>query len=292
MDQEISFNQVTHTYQADTPFAQNALDKVSLKIAPNSFTAIIGHTGSGKSTLVQHINALLKPTFGEIEVYGRQITPSTTNKNLKQLRKHVGMVFQFPEKQLFEESVIKDIMFGPKNYGASDADAEKSAVEAMKLVGLDASLRDQSPFDLSGGQMRRVAIAGVLAMNPEILILDEPTAGLDPRGHKEIMDLAQGLHDHRNMTIILVTHQMDDVVDYASDVIVMDRGQVVKHGTPSEIFADPKWVYEMHLDLPSSGEFATRLIRAGVPLEKTPLTIENLADEIVHLIQGGNHTDE
>ncbi|GAA3201171.1 energy-coupling factor ABC transporter ATP-binding protein [Lentilactobacillus kefiri] len=292
MDQEISFNQVTHTYQADTPFAQNALDKVSLKIAPNSFTAIIGHTGSGKSTLVQHINALLKSTFGEIEVYGRQITPSTTNKNLKQLRKHVGMVFQFPEKQLFEESVIKDIMFGPKNYGASDADAEKSAVKAMKLVGLDASLRDQSPFDLSGGQMRRVAIAGVLAMNPEILILDEPTAGLDPHGHKEIMDLAQGLHDHRNMTIILVTHQMDDVVDYASDVIVMDRGQVVKHGTPSQIFADPKWVYKMHLDLPSSGEFATRLIRAGVPLEKTPLTIENLADEIVHLIQGGNHTDE
>lgn len=287
MDQEISFNQVTHTYQANTPFAQDALHKVSLTIASGSFTAIIGHTGSGKSTLVQHINALLKPTFGEVAVYGRTIKPETTNKNLKQLRKHVGMVFQFPEKQLFEETVMKDIMFGPKNYGVPEEDAKRDAQDAMKLVGLDSNLSEKSPFDLSGGQMRRVAIAGVLAMKPEILILDEPTAGLDPRGHKEIMDLAEELHDQQHMTIILVTHQMDDVVNYASDVIVMDRGTVVKHGSPQEIFSDPQWVYSMHLDLPSSAEFAARLVDAGVPLKHTPLTIEKLADEILLLVQGG-----
>ncbi len=258
-----------------------------MTIAPGSFTAIIGHTGSGKSTLVQHINALLKPTTGEIAVYGRTINPNTTNKNLKQLRKHVGMVFQFPEKQLFEETVIKDIMFGPKNYGVSEQDARRDAEDAMKLVGLDENLSEKSPFDLSGGQMRRVAIAGVLAMKPQILILDEPTAGLDPRGHKEIMDLAQELHDQQHMTIILVTHQMDDVVDYASDVIVMDQGKIVKHGNPQEIFSNPQWVYSMHLDLPSSAEFATRLVDEGVPLRHTPLTIEKLADEIAQLVQGG-----
>lgn len=288
MDQTINFKEVTHTYQADTPFAQNALNQVSLTVASGSFTAIIGHTGSGKSTLVQHINALLKPTTGEIEVSGQTITPATTNKNLKQLRKHVGMVFQFPEKQLFEETVIKDIMFGPKNYGASDEEARSDAQQAMALVGLDEDLQDKSPFDLSGGQMRRVAIAGVLAMKPEILILDEPTAGLDPRGHKEIMDLAEDLHEHQGMTIILVTHQMDDVVDYASDVIVMDQGKIVKHGRPQEIFADPQWVYQMHLDLPSSAEFASRLITAGVPLKSVPLTIDKLADAIAEVVQGGH----
>lgn len=287
MDQTINFKQVTHTYQAGTPFAQNALSQVSVTIAGGSFTAIIGHTGSGKSTLVQHINALLKPTAGEIKVSGRTITPATTNKNLKQLRKHVGMVFQFPEKQLFEETVIKDIMFGPKNYGVSDEEARLDAKRAMGLVGLDGSLQDKSPFDLSGGQMRRVAIAGVLAMKPEILILDEPTAGLDPRGHKEIMDLAEKLHQQQGMTIILVTHQMDDVVDYASDVIVMDQGKVVKHGEPKDIFSDPEWVYDMHLDLPSAAEFACRLITAGVPLKTIPLTIDKLADTIVGVIQGG-----
>ncbi|MDN6542345.1 MAG: energy-coupling factor ABC transporter ATP-binding protein [Lentilactobacillus parabuchneri] len=286
MDKEIRFSKVTHTYQAKTPFAQNALDNVSLTIPAGSFTAIIGHTGSGKSTLVQHINALLKPTSGSIDVFGRTITPNTTNKNLKELRQHVGMVFQFPEKQLFEESVIKDVMFGPKNYGASETEAKSAAVEAMRLVGVDESLEDHSPFDLSGGQMRRVAIAGVLAMKPEVLILDEPTAGLDPRGHKEIMDLAEYLHDQNDMTIILVTHQMDDVIDYASDVVVMDQGEIVKHGRPEEIFAAPKWVYKMHLDLPSSAEFAMKLMDAGVKLTKTPLTIDDLATEIAKIAGG------
>lgn len=292
MDKAISFEQVTHTYQANTPYAQNALADVSLVIPNNSFTAIIGHTGSGKSTFVQHINALLKPTKGSVQVLGKVITSATTNKNLKAFRQHVGMVFQFPEKQLFEETVIKDIMFGPKNYGVNDADAQQAAKSAMKLVGLDESLAEKSPFDLSGGQMRRVAIAGVLAMKPEILILDEPTAGLDPRGHKEIMDLAQQLHDKDQMTIILVTHQMDDVVNYASQVVVMDEGKIVKTGTAAEIFADPGWVYKMQLNLPSSAEFAQKLVDAGVPIGKLPLTIDQLATKISQLVAEGADTDE
>lgn len=292
MDQAISFDHVTHTYQAKTPYAQDALNDVSVTIAENSFTAIIGHTGSGKSTLVQHINALLKPTQGTIKVHDKLITPTTTNKNLKEFRRHVGMVFQFPEKQLFEETVIKDIMFGPKNYGVSEADAKHAAVDAMNLVGLDQSLAEKSPFDLSGGQMRRVAIAGVLAMRPEILILDEPTAGLDPQGHKEMMTLAQRLHDHDRMTIILVTHQMDDVVNYASQVIVMDRGKIVKTGSPAQIFADPEWVYERQLNLPSSAEFAQRLIDAGIPMGKLPLTVSQLADRIAELVAKGDSMNE
>ncbi|GEP24286.1 energy-coupling factor ABC transporter ATP-binding protein [Lentilactobacillus diolivorans] len=292
MDKAVNFEKVTHTYQVDTPFSQNALENVSFTIQSGSFTAIIGHTGSGKSTLVQHINALLKPTDGTVSVFDRIITPKTTNKNLKQLRKKVGMVFQFPEKQLFEETVIKDIMFGPLNYGATEEEARKSAVNAMKLVGLSANFSDSSPFDLSGGQMRRVAIAGVLAMNPEILILDEPTAGLDPRGHKEIMDLARHLHDHNHMTIILVTHQMDDVVDYASNVVVMDQGKIVKVGPPKEIFSDPKWVYKMQLDLPSSALFAQKMIDTGIKLKTLPLTIDELADQIVQIAGKEGKKDE
>lgn len=288
MDTAVSFSQVTHTYQANTPFAQNALDDITLQIEKGSFTAIIGHTGSGKSTLVQHINALLKPTSGQIDVLGKMISPETTNKNLKAFRRRVGMVFQFPEKQLFEETVLKDIKFGPKNYGVSDQDAEAAAHEAMELVGLDKSFSDHSPFDLSGGQMRRVAIAGVLAMNPEILILDEPTAGLDPKGHREIMDLAKFLNQKKQITIILITHQMDDVIDYASNVIVMDQGKVVKVGPPEQIFNDPEWVYHMQLDLPSSAEFAQQLKLAGVDLGELPLTVEQLANKIAHLVGKGD----
>ncbi|EEI19204.1 Energy-coupling factor transporter ATP-binding protein EcfA2 [Lentilactobacillus hilgardii] len=288
MDTAISLNKVTHTYQANTPFAQNAIDNVTLQISKGSFTTIIGHTGSGKSTLVQHINALLKPTAGHLEVLGRVIDPNTTNKNLKAFRKHVGMVFQFPEKQLFEETVLKDIMFGPKNYGVNDGEVKKSAFNAMELVGLDKALADKSPFDLSGGQMRRVAIAGVLAMNPEILILDEPTAGLDPRGHQEIMDLARYLNKNKQMTIVLITHQMDDVIDYATNVIVMDKGKVVKVGSPAQVFSDPKWVYGMQLDLPSSAEFAQQLKKAGVNIGQLPLTIDALADRIVRLVGKGD----
>ena len=203
---DIRFEQVDFTYQPNTPFEHRALFDINLAIKEGSFTALIGHTGSGKSTLLQHLNALLKPTKGTVNIGERVITPQTDNKNLKPIRKKVGIVFQFPESQLFEETVEKDIAFGPKNFGVSLEEANQIAKDTLKLVGLDESYLERSPFDLSGGQMRRVAIAGVLAMQPEVLVLDEPTAGLDPQGRKEMMDMFWRLHKERGLTLVLVTH--------------------------------------------------------------------------------------
>ena len=281
MANQIEFQNVNYIYHSDSPDSHQALKNINLTLKEGSFTAIVGHTGSGKTTLIQHINALIKPTSGEVSVDNYVITNKTTNKNLRPLRKNVGMVFQFPEKQIFEETVIKDIMFGPLNYGATEAEAEEAALKAMDLVGLSRQKRDQSPLDLSGGQMRRVAIAGVLAMNPKILILDEPTAGLDPRGHKAIMDLLAKLHDEMNVTIILVTHQMDDVVQYAEQVVVMNHGEIAKKGNPQEIFADVDWVRQMQLTLPTSADFAVRLKQAGFSLNGHPLTLSELTTAIL-----------
>ena len=208
---DIRFKQVDFTYQPNTPFEQRALFDINLTIQDGSYTAIVGHTGSGKSTLLQHLNALVKPTKGQVTIGERVITPETDNKNLKPIRKKVGIVFQFPEAQLFEETVERDIAFGPKNFGVSDEEAKKLAKKMLDLVGLDEKYLQHSPFELSGGQMRRVAIAGVLAMEPEVLVLDEPTAGLDPKGRKEMMEMFSRLHKEHNMTIVLVTHLMDDV---------------------------------------------------------------------------------
>ncbi|MCY9806652.1 energy-coupling factor transporter ATPase [Lentilactobacillus senioris] len=285
---QIKFQNVNYVYHADSPDAHQALNNINLTLTEGSFTAIIGHTGSGKSTLIQHINALIKPTSGEVSVGDYVITNKTTNKNLRPLRQKVGMVFQFPEKQIFEETVIKDIMFGPLNYGATEAEAKQAALNAMNLVGLPQQYQDQSPIDLSGGQMRRVAIAGVLAMNPSILILDEPTAGLDPRGHADIMALVARLHDEMGITIILVTHQMDDVVQYAEQVVVMSHGEITKQGSPQDIFADLKWVRQMQLTLPTSAEFAEQLKLAGFPLTSRPLTLTDLTNAIVAEL-GANH---
>lgn len=228
---EITFEHVTHSYNVGSPTASLGLDDVSMTIKDKKFTAIVGQTGSGKSTLVRHINALLKPTSGTILAGDRKITSETNNKNLKSLRKNIGMVFQFPESQLFEDTVQKDIMFGPMNFGAREEVAKEAAQKMIKLVGLDESYLQKSPFDLSGGQMRRVAIAGVLASDPETIILDEPTAGLDPVGRAEIMGLFKNLQ-LKGKTIILITHNMDDVANFADEMAVIHSGKLIATGLP------------------------------------------------------------
>ncbi|WP_348921686.1 energy-coupling factor ABC transporter ATP-binding protein [Enterococcus rotai] len=278
---DIRFEQVDFTYQPNTPFEQRALFDLNLTIEDGSYTAIVGHTGSGKSTLLQHLNALVKPTKGTVTIGDRVIVPETNNKNLKPIRKKVGIVFQFPEAQLFEETVAKDIAFGPKNFGVSEADATRLAAEMLDLVGLDASYLERSPFELSGGQMRRVAIAGVLAMEPEVLVLDEPTAGLDPQGRKEMMAMFQRLHEERGMTIILVTHLMDDVANYADHVIVLEKGKIVKSGTPQDVFQDIDWLKEKQLGVPTAASFAEKLMTKGVFFEQLPLTADALADVLI-----------
>ncbi|WP_430603119.1 energy-coupling factor transporter ATP-binding protein EcfA2 [Enterococcus sp. DIV0724b] len=278
---DIRFEQVDFTYQPHTPFEQRALFDLNLTIENGSYTAIVGHTGSGKSTLLQHLNALVKPTKGTVTIGDRVIVPETNNKNLKPIRKKVGIVFQFPEAQLFEETVAKDIAFGPKNFGVSGEDAARLAAEMLELVGLDASYLERSPFELSGGQMRRVAIAGVLAMEPEVLVLDEPTAGLDPQGRKEMMEMFQRLHEERGMTIVLVTHLMDDVANYADHVIVLEQGQIVKAGTPQEVFQDIDWLKEKQLGVPTAATFAEKLLAKGFSFEELPLTADALADDLL-----------
>ena len=285
---DITFDHVSFTYQAGTPFAGDGLKDISTTIKGGDYTAIIGHTGSGKSTLLQHLNALLKPTSGTVTIGNREITPETNNKNLKPLRQKVGMVFQFAENQLFEQTVERDIAFGPMNFGVPEKDAKALAAQMVKLVGLPDDILQQSPFDLSGGQMRRVAIAGVLAMQPEILVLDEPTAGLDPAGRLEMMTMFKKLHDEQGLTIVLVTHQMDDVADYADRVLVMEHGALVRQGTPREIFADPDWLRQKQLGLPKTTAFAERLQKLGFTFNQMPLTASELADDLMPQLGGGD----
>ncbi|MDO1604528.1 energy-coupling factor ABC transporter ATP-binding protein [Lactobacillus sp. YT155] len=275
----ISFEKVNYIYQPNTPMESIGLKDINVTIKDHSYTALIGHTGSGKSTFVQHVNALLKPSAGKVIVDDRVIEPTTNNKNLKPLRQKVGMVFQFPESQLFEETVEKDIMFGPMNFGVEEEQAKQMARTALKQVGLSEEFLEKSPFDLSGGQMRRVAIAGVLASNPDILILDEPTAGLDPKGRLEMMTMFNQLHQD-GKTIILVTHQMEDVANYADDVVVFNHGEVAKQGTPAEIFADEQWVLDNNLELPRSSELMNRLKNKGLKADENPLVIDDLVNAI------------
>ena len=281
MAMDIRFKQVGFAYQAGTPFEMRALHDVSFSIEDGSYVAIIGHTGSGKSTILQHLNALLKPTEGIVELGDKTIDSTTGNKDLKPLRKKVGIVFQFPEAQLFEETVEKDIAFGPKNFGVSEEEALKIASEVIHTVGLPADVLKKSPFDLSGGQMRRVAIAGVLAMKPEVLVLDEPTAGLDPKGRLEMMEMFYKLNKEQNMTIVLVTHQMNDVSDYADHVVVIESGKVVKEGSPKEVFADASWLLEKQLGVPTTLAFVEKLKEKGWTTDKMPLTLDELADAIL-----------
>ena len=281
MAMDIRFKQVGFAYQAGTPFEMRALHDVTFSVKDGSYVAIIGHTGSGKSTILQHLNALLKPTEGLVELGDKTIDSTTGNKDLKPLRKKVGIVFQFPEAQLFEETVEKDIAFGPKNFGVSEEEALKIASEVIHTVGLPADVLKKSPFDLSGGQMRRVAIAGVLAMKPEVLVLDEPTAGLDPKGRLEMMEMFYKLNKEQNMTIVLVTHQMNDVSDYADHVVVIESGKVVKEGSPKEVFADASWLLEKQLGVPTTLAFVEKLKEKGWTTDKMPLTLDELADAIL-----------
>ena len=278
---DIRFKQVGFAYQAGTPFEMRALHDVSFSVKDGSYVAIIGHTGSGKSTILQHLNALLKPTEGIVELGDKTIDSTTGNKDLKPLRKKVGIVFQFPEAQLFEETVEKDIAFGPKNFGVSEEEVLNIAAEVIQTVGLPADVLKKSPFDLSGGQMRRVAIAGVLAMKPEVLVLDEPTAGLDPKGRLEMMEMFYKLNKEQNMTIVLVTHQMNDVSDYADHVVVIESGKVVKEGSPKEVFADASWLLEKQLGVPTTLAFVEKLKEKGWTTDKMPLTLDELADAIL-----------
>ena len=281
MAMDIRFKQVGFAYQAGTPFEMRALHDVTFSVKDGSYVAIIGHTGSGKSTILQHLNALLKPTEGIVELGDKTIDSTTGNKDLKPLRKKVGIVFQFPEAQLFEETVEKDIAFGPKNFGVSEEEALKIAAEVVKTVGLPEEVLKKSPFDLSGGQMRRVAIAGVLAMKPEVLVLDEPTAGLDPKGRLEMMEMFYKLNKEQNMTIVLVTHQMNDVSDYADHVVVIESGKVVKEGSPKEVFADASWLLEKQLGVPTTLAFVEKLKEKGWSTDKMPLTLDELAEAIL-----------
>lgn len=277
---DITFNKVSFTYQAGSPFAERALYDLDFQIEDGSYTALIGHTGSGKSTLLQHLNALVKPTSGTVAIGDRLITPETDNKNLKPVRKKVGIVFQFPEAQLFDETVALDIAFGPKNFGVSAEEGRVLAEKMLKQVGLDETFMDRSPFELSGGQMRRVAIAGVLALEPEVLVLDEPTAGLDPAGRREMMDMFWRLHKEKGITIVLVTHLMDDVANYADHVLVLEKGRLVKSGTPRDIFQDVDFLTKKQLGLPQATAFAKKLQGRGVPFDTLPLTPDELAAEL------------
>ena len=275
----IILDNVSYTYQEGTPFASAALSDVSLTIEDGSYTAIIGHTGSGKSTFLQLLNGLLVPTEGSVRVFDTLITPTSVNKEIRQIRKQVGLVFQFAENQIFEEKVLKDVAFGPQNFGVSVEGAEAIAREKLALVGIDESLFERSPFELSGGQMRRVAIAGILAMEPKILVLDEPTAGLDPIGRKELMNLFKKLHQD-GITIVLVTHLMDDVAEFADQVYVMEKGKLVKGGKPSLVFQNVEFMEKIQLGVPKITRFAQRLANRGVSFKQLPITIEEFKEFI------------
>src|SRR5690606_9008842 len=278
---EIITKQLEYRYQIKTPFERLALYDVNIKIAPKSYTAVIGHTGSGKSTLLQHLNGLLLPTDGQIQIGDKRIKAGEKVRDLKPLRQRVGIVFQFPEHQLFEETVEKDICFGPLNFGVSMEAAKKRAREALKKVGLTEDILDRSPFDLSGGQMRRVAIAGVLAMEPEVLVLDEPTAGLDPRGRHEIMEVIDELHKKEGISIILVTHSMEDASKYADRIIVMHKGTVYKEGTPREIFSSPEELIELGLDVPETIRIQLKLEKKlGKKIGDPSLSMEELVKKL------------
>ncbi|MBR5236833.1 MAG: energy-coupling factor transporter ATPase [Clostridia bacterium] len=278
----IEISNLNYVYMAGSPFEKHALQNVNLTISDGEFVGIIGHTGSGKSTLIQHLNGLLKPTSGTICVDGVDITAK--GADLKKLRQKVGLVFQYPEHQLFEETVYKDIAYGPKNMGLTQDEIDERVREAMNYVGLTDKYMNRSPFELSGGQKRRVAIAGVLAMRPDVLILDEPAAGLDPSGREEILTQIKALYLARKMTVLFVSHSMEDVARAAGRIIVMNRGTVAMDGKPSEIFSHAKELRSMGLDVPQITQLAASLAERGIPIDNNIYTIERAKATILMLL--------
>ena len=280
----IKVSGLTYIYQQGMPFEKKAIDNVSFEVPTGDFVAIIGHTGSGKSTLIQQLNALLKPTAGRIEIDGTDITDPKTN--LMSVRKNVGLVFQYPEHQLFEETVYKDIAYGPKNMGLSEDEIKERVLEAAQMVGLSEEMLERSPFELSGGQKRRAAIAGVLSMKPKVLILDEPTAGLDPKGRDDILSRLSALHkENPDMTILFVSHSMEDVARLSEHILVMEKGHIVMYGTTSEVFARSAELKKTGLDVPQITELTRRLREKGVDLRPDIYTVKFAVEEYARLIK-------
>lgn len=276
----ITFEKLTHEYNADTPFAYLALDAIDLSIEEGKITAIIGETGSGKSTLVQHLNALLLPTKGSLTVLDRTITADEKPKQLKELRKRVGLVFQFPEYQLFEETIAQDIAFGPRNFGMSEEAALKQAQKMLQVVGLSEDYSERSPFELSGGQKRRVAIAGILAMDPDVLVLDEPAAGLDPQGAKDMMELFVRLNTEYHKTILLVTHDMEHVLTYCDHVVVVDNGHIAQTCDKQQFFKDSTLLKKLRINPPAVIRLRDELNQRGFSLPCDLLDMDTLAKAI------------
>ena len=281
----VKVENLTHIYNEGLPHESVAVQDVSFSIEDGQIAGIIGHTGSGKSTLVQHLNGLIKPKIGSIYIDGENICDGKTV--MREIRKKVGLVFQYPEYQLFEETVFKDVAFGPKNIGLADEELEDRGREAIELVGLDyEQIKDKSPFDLSGGQKRRVAIAGVIAMKPKVLILDEPTAGLDPKAHRDVLDMIIRVHEHENNITIMVSHNMEDIASMCDKVIVMDRAHAVMEGTPEEVFARRAELKQMGLAAPPVTELIDMLNDRGFKLDGNILTRDKAVEEIYKAIRG------
>ena len=285
MEPILQVKDLTHTYGAGTPFQRSAVEHMSFDVNEGEFLGIIGHTGSGKSTLIQHLNGLLQPTAGEILLRGKNIWAEP--KKIREVRFKVGLVFQYPEYQLFEETVYKDIAFGPANQGKTGDELDYAVREAAKLVGIRDDQLEKSPFELSGGQKRRVALAGVLAMEPEVLVLDEPTAGLDPAGRENLMANIRDYHRNKGKTIILVSHSMDEIARNVDRILVLKNAHVLMHGTPAEVFARGEELLSAGLDVPQITRIAMELKRRGVDIDPAVYTVEALERQLLALRKGG-----
>lgn len=284
----IEINNLRHVYSPGLPFEKKAVDDISLKIEENEFIGLIGHTGSGKSTFIQHLNGLLKPSSGEIIIDGTRVDKS--GSNLTDLRKKVGLVFQYPEYQLFEETIERDIAFGPRNLDISEEEVQERVKASMESVGLDYEIyKDKSPFELSGGLKRRVAIAGVLAMEPKVLILDEPTAGLDPRGRDEILSEIKNIHENRKITVILVSHSMEDVAKIAERIIVFDKGKVFLDGEPREIFRNEDKLLGVGLGIPQITSLMRTLKKKGLDINEDAITVEEAKESLKKYLRGASN---